>query len=226
MLAKIRDHLFIVNGLINDVVNGTAPETNLQIGDISQCFDSMWLKETLNDMYNAGINNDCLALLYETNKKCHISVKTPVGLTNRREINEVVMQGGIFGGLQCALQTDLLGKDCLETGEGTFQYKKSLHIPPLGYIDDYIGATKCDTDSIKLNVKTEETMKAKKLKLNEDKCHVMHIGKTKSCPPLKINNKDMKDVDHEKYLGQYISSNGKNDKNINDRYNKGIGISC
>ena len=110
-------------------------------------------------------------------------------------------------------QTDLLGKDCIETGESTFKYKESFHVPPLGYIDDYAGATKCGVDSIKLNVKTEETMKAKKLKLNEDKCHVMHIGKhtNANCPNLQVNDKQMKEVQHEKYLGQYISADGSNE---------------
>jgi hypothetical protein len=223
---NIRDHLFVVNGIINDVVNGNGHETDLQIFDIQQCFDSMWLRETLNDMFDSDINNDYLSLLFETNKKCDIAIKTPVGLTQRKEVNEVIMQGGIFGGLQCALQTDLLGKECLETGNSTYKYKESLDIPPLGYIDDVAGMSQCNVDSIKLNVKTEETIKSKKLKLNEEKCHIMHIGKQKLCPHLQINKTEMKHVQYDKYLGQYVASNGSNEKNIDDKYSKGIGMSC
>ena len=55
---NVRDHLFVVNGIINDVVNGEAEPTDLQIYDLSQCFDSMWLKETINDVYEANIKDD------------------------------------------------------------------------------------------------------------------------------------------------------------------------
>ena len=72
---NIRDHLFMVNGVINNVINGNGPETDLQLFDIRQCFDSMWLRETLNDMFDADINDDYLAMLFETNKKCELAIK-------------------------------------------------------------------------------------------------------------------------------------------------------
>ena len=68
-------------------------------------------------------------------------------------------------------------------------------------------STECGTKSINLNVVTEQMMKSKKLKLNEVKCHVMHIGRKKSCPTLKVNGSEMSQVSDEKYLGQYVSKN-------------------
>ena len=135
------------------------------------------------------------------------------------------MQGGVFGSLECSLQVDLLGKDYVETGEHIFKYKNCLNIQPLGFVDDVAGASKCGQDSLIMNVKTEEFMKTKKLSLNEDKCFVMHVGKDKNCPNLTINGKAVKHVETEKYLGQYLSSNGKNDKIIDNTCNKGIGTS-
>lgn len=242
---NIRDHLFVVNGVVNEVINGKGEDTDLQIYDISKCFDSMWLKETLNDVYDTNIKNDKLALLYETNKKSEVAVKTPIGMTERNEMKEIIMQGGIFGGIFCALQMDILGKKNLQRDNGNnennenekedkklndkdiFKYRECLQIPPLGFIDDCAGFSRCGTGSLIMNVKTEETIKSKKLSLSNDKCHLMHFGKSKNqCVKLKVKDSIMEKVQNEKYLGQYISSDGKNDKNIKERSNKGTSALC
>ena len=80
----------------------------------------MGLKETLNDLWEVGIQDDYLALLYELNKKIDISVKTPVGETERKSVNEIVAQGGIFGGIKCSNVIDTIGRECLRTGENVY----------------------------------------------------------------------------------------------------------
>ena len=145
-----------MNGIVNDVVNGKGNETDLQFFDLTKCFDSMWLKETLNDVYDTGVKNDLLVLMYETNKKCKLAIKTPVGTTSREEIKEIVMQGGVLGSIECSLQMDALGKECVTNGENTYEYKKCLNVPPLGFVDDIAGASKCGQDSLELNIKTQE----------------------------------------------------------------------
>ena len=53
----------------------------------------------------------------------------------------------------------------------------------------------------------------------------MHIGKSvATCPTLKVHGTIMQEVTEDKYLGEIISSDGKNTKNIKDRVSKGIGI--
>ena len=41
-------------------------------------FDSMNLEEALNDLYEAGVKDDTLALLYEAYQEIFMNVKTPV----------------------------------------------------------------------------------------------------------------------------------------------------
>ena len=54
----------------------------------------------------------------------------------------------------------------------------------------------------------------------------MHVGhKSKFCPSLKVHGTIMPEVTEEKFLGDIISSDGKNHKNIKHRLSKGIGIS-
>ena len=37
------------------------------IADYKQCFDSLWLEECVNDLYDAGLTDDKLSLIYKLN---------------------------------------------------------------------------------------------------------------------------------------------------------------
>ena len=78
---NIRNHIFILNGVINEAVNNKKIGIDIEIMDYKQCFDSMWLEETINDLWEAGIDDDNLALIYQMNKEVQVKVKTPFGLT-------------------------------------------------------------------------------------------------------------------------------------------------
>ena len=75
---NIRDHLFIINGILNDVLNGKKnANIDIQIVDVRKCFDKMSYKETANDLFNAGVNDDKFILLANSNKVAQVAVKTP-----------------------------------------------------------------------------------------------------------------------------------------------------
>ena len=50
----------------------------------------MWLEETVNGLYETGLNNDNLNVVYELNKNNKVAVVTPHGLTDRVDINRIV----------------------------------------------------------------------------------------------------------------------------------------
>ena len=79
---NVRNHVWVVNGIICDTLS-TKKKTpiDIQILDYKQCFDSLWLKECLNDIFVSGVKNDNLALLYDINREVKMSVRTPVGKT-------------------------------------------------------------------------------------------------------------------------------------------------
>ena len=57
------------------------------------------------------------------------------------------------------------------------------------------------------------------------KCHKLHIGNNHNkCTDLKIHGTQMKQVESDTYLGDIISSDGKNTENIKSRVSKGLGI--
>ena len=90
------------------------PPLTYLINDYKQCFDSLWLQECLSDLFNSGVKDDKLALLYNINSHVKVAVKTPVGRTDRKSIYNVITQGDVFGPILCSNQIDTFGKECLE----------------------------------------------------------------------------------------------------------------
>ena len=136
------------------------------------------------------------------------------------------MQGTVLAGLKCSISIDTIGKECIEnTHSILYKYKNTTSIPPLGFIDDILTVSSCSSKSIQTNAIIQSKINGKRLELGQKKCFHMHIGKSsESCPTLKINSQQMFTANREKYLGQIISSNGKLDNNISERYNRGLGI--
>ena len=64
----------------------------------------MWLEDTLNDLYDAGVQDDTLAVLHEANRNVKAAVKTPHGLTDRKNVKEIILQGDVFGPIQCSME--------------------------------------------------------------------------------------------------------------------------
>ena len=99
---NIRNHLFVIYGIINSVIQGEAGCVDIQIYDLVQAFDALWLEDCLNDVYDAlpqDKRDDKLALLYEINNHNKVAINTAVGQTERMDINNVLTQGGTWGSL-------------------------------------------------------------------------------------------------------------------------------
>ena len=112
---RIQDHLFIINGIIFEHARNTNSNP-LKIGiyDYKQCFDSLWQEEILNDLYDAGIQNNKLSLLYKINQTNKIAVKTHHGISQRKTFNMITCQGEPMGLISCSVQVDTIGRDSLD----------------------------------------------------------------------------------------------------------------
>ena len=226
-----RDHLFIVNGVLNYVLKEKRPPVDLQIYDIEMCFDKLNLREALNDFWEAGVQDDKFALLYELNKKLDILVKTTSFETKRESVEEVVAQGGVFGRLKCSNVIDTIGKDCMETGENIYVYKNCVNIPPLSFVDDLFAISECGSQSVVTNAVINSKVDQKNLKFGIDKekgtakkCRQIHVGRTSEfCPNLKADHASIPKVSEEKYLGDIVSYDGTITKTIKLRESKGTG---
>ena len=248
---NIRNHNFVINGIIHDVLSSKRKRSiDIQILDYKQCFDSMWLQETINDLYEAGVQDDQLAILYEANKEVNIAVKTPNGLTDRVKVKEIILQGDVFGPMECSVTVDSFGKECLLEDKHLYYYKDEVPVPILTMVDDALAITECGYKASIMNAYLNTKTNIKKLQYGVKKCYKMHVGKTcheEICPELHVDGwkletvtelgtgvnkqKDehsglhkMKQVEEEKYLGDILSCDGKNHKNMIARKNRGIGI--
>ena len=88
---NIRDHLFIIYGLINDVINGQADPMDIQLMDIIKCFDEMWHAETMNDIWDTSIQDDKFAMIASLDQECFVKVKTPCGDTEEFTLSNLVL---------------------------------------------------------------------------------------------------------------------------------------
>ena len=115
-------------------------------------------------------------------------------------------------------------------------------------VDDVLAVSRCGVESVEMNAFLNQKTRIKKLQFGPNKCHQLHVGKNIiKCPDLYIdewklakkdeletgieNLVDVETEDHkiesssdEKYLGDVISVDGKNTKNITARVAKAQGI--
>ena len=245
-----KNNIFILNGVIHDVMmsRNTKPVV-LQFYDYCQMFDSINLQEAICDIYDAGLDNDTLSLIYKSNCEVSMAVKTPHGLTDRQVIKDTVLQGDKFGSLLASVQVEKIGQECMKAGYH-YPYKNSHPVGFLGMVDDIVGITQAGYKANQLNsfinVKTAE----KGLQFGPSKCQYMIVGKHSEKifqNKLKVdhwvkeyrentNTKEislfeyfggkieMQQTNEYKYLGFMISHKGDNMANIKKMKQKSIGV--
>ena len=245
---NIRNHIFILNGIINEAIINKEKAIDVVILDYKQCFDGMWLEDSLNDLYDSGVKNRNLAIIYEANSSNKVAVRTPYDTTERVGIKDIIMQGENFAPLECSVSVDFFGKECQEEDKYLFYYRDYLGIPSLAMMDDLVNISKCGLEAVKLNAFINAKSNTKKFQFGKEKCHRLHFGcKSMSCADLyidtwKLEEKEQYDTEEktlidvideehnienseeERYLGDLITSDGKNTRNISARRARGIGI--
>jgi len=149
---RIQDHLFIVNGVVHQHTRTqNSKGITISIYDCKLCFDSLWLEHIVNDLYEAGTNDDKLSLLWQINKKNNLAVKTHAGLSQRKQVNQIVCQGDTIGSLECSLHIDEIGKASLSPTLEPYKYKGEVEIPDLGMVDDILTVSESGYKSTRLN---------------------------------------------------------------------------
>ena len=219
---SIRNHLFIIYSCLNSANQNESPPIDLHMYDLTKCFDGLWLEECCNNLYEAGLTNDKLAMIYEGNRINQVAVKTPGGLTERKLLERIVTQGGVTGPVCCAVQTDKIGKDSLAHNEYLYMYKGEIGIPTLAMIDDIAKISECGSPAVVDNAYINAKIEQSKQLFNGSKCHALHAGKQlQSCSILSAHDTEMEVVEKEKYVGDIITGDGKHTKNVEHRCKMG-----
>ena len=72
---NIRDNLFVLNAVLNSTKNKNEEPLYICVYDVRKCFDTMWAKEAVNDLYDLGFQNYKLLLVHRANEHASIAVK-------------------------------------------------------------------------------------------------------------------------------------------------------
>ena len=99
------DNLFILRGIINHA-NYLGKELWLTFYDTEKCFDSLWLEDCINSLWDLDVKDDILCLIYLMNIKATVTIKTPLGDTDPLFLSNFVKQGTVFLN---KLSTDSIG---------------------------------------------------------------------------------------------------------------------
>ena len=245
-----RNNLFIINGIIHDVMSSNKKTpVLLQIYDYKQMFDAINLQQALSDIYDVGVDDDNLSLLYQANNNVKMAVNTPDGLTERQTLENVVLQGDTWGSILASVQVDSIGKE-VSRSEFGYKYKDKLVVTLLGLVDDMIGVSEVGYKAQQLNAIINVKTAEKRLQFGVSKCKSMIVGKNLSNI---INTKlsidqwnikhvengqsgdsiltetyqgrvDMEQTDQTKYLGLILSNRGSNMPHIREIKKKSIWI--
>ena len=189
---NICDNLFVLNAVTNSVTRGKEDPCEIGVYDAEKCFDSLWAQDCFNDLFEAGCDDDKLVLLHLGTKNANIAIKTRHGITNRETIHNIIMQGGVFGPLQCTTSIDKLAKEVYSKHEPLYMYKEVAAVPALLMVDDILTINKCSTTANTMNATVNAFIEAKKLRLRYEKCSAIHVGKhSDSCSDLQVHGETM-----------------------------------
>ena len=76
---RVVDNLIIIRGVIDHALY-LGKELCITFFDIEKCFDSLWLEDCINSSWENGIrDDDMLSLIYLTNTKVYITIRTLIG---------------------------------------------------------------------------------------------------------------------------------------------------
>ena len=135
---NIRDNLFVVNAITNSIKRGSQEAVDICAYDAEKCFDALWTYECINDLFDAGLQNDRLTLLFIMNQSAQVAIKTPHGITERVSILNIIMQGTTWRSLFCTTTMDKLPQKIYKDKSLLYIYKGQVSVPPLEMVDDIL----------------------------------------------------------------------------------------
>ena len=99
------DHMIVLSEILRRNKR-LGKKTYVLFGDAVKCFDRLWLKDALVELYKAGFNPQDIQMIYNLNKETEITIDTPQGKTRTVTVKEIVKQGTILGPNLCCIVTD------------------------------------------------------------------------------------------------------------------------
>ena len=106
------------------------------------------------------------------------------------------MQGENLAPLECSIQIDTFGKECMVEKKHIFLYRGEAEVSPLSMVDDLLCISSYGIQSVMMNSYIKSKSIIKKLQFGESKCHRIHVGGEQSiCPSLSVDRWKVKNTE-------------------------------
>ncbi len=99
------DNLFLLRAIIDYYQYYNVP-LYIVFYDLEKCFDRLWLKDCMIDLWESGVRGTLWQMIYELNSVSKVVVRTPLGPTDEFCANQIVKQGTILAARVCANTVD------------------------------------------------------------------------------------------------------------------------
>ena len=142
--------------------------------------------------------------IYLLNAKASVTVNTPFGRAPVFELKHIVRQGTVLGPI---LNNCSLDPICWEG----FRYQMGhAVIKAMEFVDDLADPNNDIQSASVSNQIVEQIQHEKRPNFSTRKCELLLVGQVEENCKLEVNNTTIKQVEHVKYLGDFINSQGNN----------------
>ena len=211
------DNTFLIRAVV-DHAKYTGKSLYITVYDYTQCFDSLWLEDSLISLWKLGVSRQLLSIVKKMNETVKMVVNTPHGRTNERSLRCIVKQGSVLGSNLCSSSTGELA-DERTTGVNI----GLVNIPCVIYVDDTTNFNDSANDTLISHNDTLVFKRKKRLSLSFEKCHIMVMNKKprEKLPSLMIGDHEMSRKRTVKIVGDNFNERGSNVDLIAERVKKG-----
>ena len=192
--------------------------TYIVYGDAVKCFDKLWLKDSLVELFNAGCNPQDIQMMHLLNENTEVTVVTPSGTTEKLKVGEIVKQGTVLGPTLCCVVTDQVNG----IGEDQVGCIGNQRIGILVFVDDVMSAGSAeDARRCIRNLREMEQKKKFTFGLKKTNYMVLDTGRE----PIEEIKERVKggvvpECDEYKYVGLWINKKGNCSRHIEKKGNQ------
>ena len=214
------DHLFLVRAMMTHACKNKQ-NLFLTFYDVEKAYDQADVGNMLHIMWKAGIKGKMWRLLRNLSTNLTATVKTNHGTSRRITMDNGGKQGSRLMCRKFSKQMDTLSENFIQKYPEGVCLSNDLKIGCLAYVDDIAtGAIGIKDQKSVLN-KVDDFAVTNKLEWGAHKCQVMQVGKKVTIPDKwQLGQKQISNTTTYKYLGDMLTNDNKNKKNIELRENK------
>ena len=219
--ASTYDHLFLLRAIIDQSKKDKKP-TYLTFYDVSKAYDNANNDDMLAIVWEKGLRGKSWRILRNLCKDLSAAVKTRFGPTRDFNMEIGGRQGSRITGRLFSKLMDTLSEELQPTGMG-YHLANNLLIVVLLWVDDVLTCAVGEEEQEQILRKVDEFARKHRLQWGQSKCNVMKIGVHERSQENKtwyLGTMPIEETTTYKYLGDIVSNDGKNTKNIEARKTK------